>query len=116
MFVIDKKVQKRVDKGAQLLDETYPTWASLIDTERLDIRDECRCVLGQVYGSYSDGLDRLFGEPMANEMDELSERHGFDTEPDERDGEYSIEDVYRWQYRELTRAWANQVEARTAVA
>lgn len=38
-----------VNRGAEFLDENYPGWAGLIDTDALDIGDSCGCVLGQLY-------------------------------------------------------------------
>jgi hypothetical protein len=38
-----------VDRGAEFLDQHYPGWFDLIDTDTLQIDDSCQCVLGQIY-------------------------------------------------------------------
>lgn len=40
---------KTVERGVEFLDEKVPGWFNLIDTEKLDIRNSCNCVLGQLY-------------------------------------------------------------------
>lgn len=54
--------EDRVAAGAALLDEKLPGWHDQIDTETLEMGDECRCVLGQL-GSNQVNLDRLGWEP-----------------------------------------------------
>lgn len=50
---------KRVKAGAELLDKHRPGWADQIDTPALQIESADRCVLGQVFGDYAGGLDKL---------------------------------------------------------
>lgn len=54
-----KKLTKRVDRGVKLLDKKKPKWFKKIDLKNLDLNSESNCVLGQVYGSYTDGCDKL---------------------------------------------------------
>jgi len=49
----------RANKGAKLLDRENPNWFKKVDVERLHIPSPSRCVLGQVYGLFSIGLDAL---------------------------------------------------------
>jgi len=46
---------QRVAAGVQFLREigTPSDWPRMIDLETLDIRSQCECVLGQIYGSYA---------------------------------------------------------------
>lgn len=80
----------RVDAGAKFLDQHHPGWDQLIDLARLNLESSDDCVLGQLYGSYGRGLDRLF--PRKDGV--IPERYplGF-TEPDMSN------------YGELNRAW-----------
>lgn len=50
---------ERVVQGAEFLDEFRPGWADEIDVEALDLASSDRCVLGQIYGSFRDGLEVL---------------------------------------------------------
>jgi hypothetical protein len=46
-----------------LLDSHGPAgWRARVDPDRLDMNDPQRCVLGQLYESYADGLRTLYGE------------------------------------------------------
>lgn len=61
----------RVQRGAALLDEKWPTWAQDIDLDRLNIRSATSCVTAQYdhlmnlaedgsdWGSWSGGMRRL---------------------------------------------------------
>jgi len=54
---IDVMAGKRVSAGARWLDEVEPGWAERIDLDDFCLSDGRRCILGQLYGRYSDGLD-----------------------------------------------------------
>jgi predicted RNA-binding Zn-ribbon protein involved in translation (DUF1610 family) len=45
--------------GADLLDARNPRWYHLIDLEQLDTTDGYKCVLGQLYRTYYQGLEAL---------------------------------------------------------
>ena len=47
------EARERVARGAALLDENRPGWATVIDTGKLDLRHDCACILGQLEGSYN---------------------------------------------------------------
>lgn len=51
-------LRPRVERGAALLDSVEPYWFKLVEVA-LDLSDCKRCVLGQVFGDYDDGLDLL---------------------------------------------------------
>lgn len=40
---------KTVERGAALLDDTFPGWADLINDDELDLSDARYCVVGQLY-------------------------------------------------------------------
>jgi hypothetical protein len=50
---------ERVAAGAMLLDERKPGWYKTIDNALLNIASCRKCVLGQVYGDFSDGVREL---------------------------------------------------------
>lgn len=95
------ELARRVAAGARLLDRHQPGWDHRVDPDTLDAEDVGRCVLGQLFGGYEQGLDELAAcrcddvatyhrDPVA-----WAAVHGFDldvTEP-------------RAAFRELTSAW-----------
>lgn len=52
-------VERRVQKGMELLDEQKPDWRESIHIESLNIGTIHTCVLGQVFGNYFRGKDVL---------------------------------------------------------
>ena len=54
--------ERQVQKGARLLDERMPGWEGKINLLTLNIKDCHQCILGQLYGEYSEGLKRIFDE------------------------------------------------------
>lgn len=52
-------VTERVQAGAAFLDARWPRWDVLIVPGVLDIASWSRCVLGQLYGGYSKGVEAL---------------------------------------------------------
>jgi hypothetical protein len=71
-----------------------------IDLDTLDMRSHCGCVLGQVYGSYHDGLRMLdFDHDRLAQID-----HGFDI-----DRYTSLSPA---KYQQLTQEWKNAITKR----
>ena len=57
----DAAVMERVKQGMALLEREYgPDWVEHITPDKLDLRSGASCVLGQVYGTYVDGLRTLW--------------------------------------------------------
>jgi hypothetical protein len=56
---LDEPAEARVARGARLLDEHQPGWRHRIDRDRLDMGSDYNCVVGQLYGHYPDGCNRL---------------------------------------------------------
>lgn len=52
-------VNRRVKKGAALLDRKATGWHEVIDTGRLDMNSPLYCVLGQVYNEFFYGIVKL---------------------------------------------------------
>ena len=51
-----KAARESAVRGAEFLDERRPGWAKEIDQKLLNMWSPCDCILGQLYGCYSDGL------------------------------------------------------------
>ncbi len=77
---------ERVGAGAALLDGRLPGWRDLVDVDRLDLAVCDECVLGQIFGDYSRGVDAL-GLTQADAI-----QLGFDRAP-------------RGSWNTLTSAW-----------
>lgn len=53
-------IEQRIDNGIQRLDSYFgPGWEDRIDTTELRIESCARCVLGQLFADYYDGLDEF---------------------------------------------------------
>ena len=54
------------ERGVQTLDANKPGWAQYIHVPSLHMDDTCFCVLGQLYGRWSDGVSHLRLYPIAS--------------------------------------------------
>lgn len=100
-----------VESGMEFLDSEYPTWLQSIDLAHLDLEDVGCCVLGQVFGFYSKGIEELgIDDPYAlgfsihdEDEVELARRNG------------SLENV-SWimadRWAQLTEAWKAKLRVR----
>ena len=84
-------------RGALFLDERCPNWFSKIDIKTLDLGSCEQCVLGQLFGSYADGLAMLYSDSGVRDDAEF----GFAT--DEIDGD---------EYPRLSTAWKLEIKYR----
>jgi len=90
---------KRVWKGAGLLDDVMPGWARKLGP--IDLNCPIKCVIGQLFGEYSNGVCILFSEPdLFASRCGMAEDHGFnapgDITPAER--EYEVKELeVQWQ-------------------
>lgn len=51
-----RTLQERVQAGIAVLDELGPeNWRELVDLNTLDMTSESMCILGQLYGEYTEG-------------------------------------------------------------
>ncbi len=53
----DEEIMTRVRNGIEWLDENIPDWLQRLDVERLDMKSDCKCILGQLDGSWCDSTD-----------------------------------------------------------
>lgn len=107
-------MQKRVEKGAALLDEHYPGWAEKINGHILDgifnMVEPEKCILGSlelVRGRYDDPDVHFNGTVITSW--EVAIDYGFNTsiEDDERYGGSAIH-----AYNHLRDLWVNAVNER----
>jgi hypothetical protein len=93
----------RVREGVRLLDEQNPGWDSRIDLARLDMRQCGNCILGQLYGEYDQGLNKLC---LMSASDVFVARYGFTVFPSQV--------MLKYPFRRLTWAWTKLVGERQA--
>ncbi len=110
----------RVQRGAELLDRTYPGWDDSVDLSNLQLASTCRCILGQAFGDYTHGLFRTgithlpleLGAEHPRMVNIGAIRHGFLAES-ALDPDYDGEKMDK-QYVVLTEAWREHIlERRT---
>jgi hypothetical protein len=111
-------IEARVRRGALLLDATMPGWAAKVNGDRLAMRWCDKCLLGQLYGDYNDGLKRV-GLPLyldwdkgsnkeSDEAEEIAAAHGF-TITDEEYRE-DVRDETAWPA--LADTWRAEIRSR----
>ena len=83
----NKNISNRVKAGIAFLNVVEPDWLKRIDLEKLDLSNSKTCILGEVYGNYYDGRDKL------DLNEEIAEKLGF------------AEEENRPNYKSLTAAW-----------
>jgi hypothetical protein len=97
----DETRTTRVARGMALLDQRRPGWHRNINLDRLDIASYTNCALGQTYGSYGHGRERLgfYGND--------SRDHGFQIS-------VHTTPIVGWkaEYNALTVEWRKQIEER----
>lgn len=50
-----------IKEAAEVLDKAKPGWAKLININTLNMQSHTKCILGQLYGDYIIGKQKLFG-------------------------------------------------------
>lgn len=71
-----RKYQARVEKGIELLDGINPGWRNGVNLNLLDMGSCEFCILGQVYGGYTEGIAALLLLWAADDF-----LYGFDAAP-----------------------------------
>jgi len=110
----------RAKAGATLLDLIRPGWANEIDVGQLKLESGRSCVLGQLFGWYSDGVEKLFairiGTPdksgFLDRLDAAAADGGFCI-PQDIFARASVKAVGRL-YDNLTRAWKREIARRVS--
>jgi hypothetical protein len=126
------KYSRRAQNGAYILDlvEGGPEWRNNIDRQKLDVYSETSCPLGQLYGSFDEGVRRILewyketypesyqdgnDDPEAISIYEWLTDRGFAffIDPDTHDGKYTYPrtSALRKRYDQLTQAWRKVIDA-----
>jgi hypothetical protein len=109
-------IEDRVKRGALLLDATTPGWSEKINGDTLAMRWCDKCLLGQLYGDYNGGLNKI-GLPLyfglgtkskeTDEAEEIAAMHGFTI----TDEEYRM-DKREFAWAALADAWRVEIRSR----
>lgn len=93
----------RAKVGATLLDVFRPGWADEIDVGRLNLRSCDACVLGQLFGDYRNGAEKLFAvvKEARQDVETAAVTAGFQT----WDQDLAV-------YSNLTKAWKREIAKR----
>lgn len=100
--------RKRVQRGADFLDQADPDWFRHVDAESLELSSGRRCVLGQLHGDFRMGLSRshLINMSSAPRASLSPVNYGF------KCVQNVPESVQEEDYAYLTRAWKAAVQER----
>jgi hypothetical protein len=109
-------VQERVGAGATLLDMSVPGWAEKIDVKTLSLNNCNRCVLGQIFSTYENGMHRLQIDGTNWKSSAISAAaYGFHHENLETDDPTWSESVDA-EFAALRTAWLDEIAARLETA
>jgi hypothetical protein len=97
--------EARVARGAALLDSHDPMWWKKINYRSLDIGSCIRCVLGQVYGTFEEGLEVLM---LLNVTVNRTQQAGFSFQSSTR--------FYEAEELALRAAWLAEIKKRVEAA
>lgn len=89
--------EDKVAMAIRLLDQVTPEWRDLVDWDVLDMQDISLCVLGQVYGGYNAGINRL-------QLFDKADLYGFDL----AETQYYSETPPSTYFWELQAEWKRQ--------
>lgn len=56
---VHPELYRRVEVGFDFFEHDYPHILKSVDLQILDMSNPCKCLLGQPYGHFDDGLDEL---------------------------------------------------------
>jgi hypothetical protein len=99
------KFADKVAAGVALLDETAPEWRATITSEKLDMTDPFRCVLGLTFGEYWSAASYYSGiqRPNFDGIMRWAAARGFTVYVDVDD--YVCDDDSDWD--DLNAEWRN---------
>lgn len=98
----------RVAQGAAFLDRVRPGWAHAIHVDTLAMRTCRRCLLGQLYGDYSEGAETFGWEPSACDLLDLPQvQLGFTLAP----GDAISDDPDYWRASHTDAVWQTLTDA-----
>jgi len=108
---IHPEAKKRVERGAELLDDLYgDEWREAVNPEVLDMAECTHCVLGQSVGHFLKGL-RCVADKTGMSRAEITHAYGFDavSPPADLSGSDGI-GVRSKFYEELEKAWLDVLD------
>jgi hypothetical protein len=73
-----------VTQGSRLLDRLIPEWWEKINIVTLDMYNGRRCILGQLYGNYGDGVGEVFST-LPGSVWKYPPEYGFDIRGDKNE-------------------------------
>lgn len=83
----------RVRNGVSVLDKHVPGWQTRINPETFEINNMSGCILGQLWGWYTDGLEALVSEMTFAEREAWAREHGFNS--GEGVGSIELDDMWK---------------------
>lgn len=107
----------RAKIGATILDIFQPDWAEQIDPLTLRMENGCHCIFGQLFGSYEDGVEKVFAlcntgektrDGFREHLQEAATRSGFYVPAYEGDRYVETDECYKG----LTKAWQREIAKR----
>lgn len=96
------KLKERVKKGIEFLNNEIPKWKEEIEVDMLDLGSCRRCILGQIFDDYEEGLDKL------DILESSASDYGFTLSQEviDSDNEAKIKDDFEC----LTNAWRDALK------
>lgn len=95
-----------VNRGVRLLDEINPNWHRKVDLSKFDLGSPTMCVLGQVYGEFTDAIRDIAYDLVQGRL------KGLRVDDVHLDDAYYGFDTAEWGYEDLGHAWQNVIAAR----
>jgi hypothetical protein len=84
------KYPQSISEAAADLDKVIPNWEEKISLESLNMLNCTKCILGQLFGHYDDGMNQLFEEDQYT-LEELYKDNIFGCDADIEDWKREIE-------------------------
>ena len=103
----EQEARARAKKGAEFMDQVKPGWAYEIK-EKLEMENCHRCILGQLFGEFSDGCEEVGFEWEDDRIMDL----GFDLYLDDMPDLVVM--LEAGLYDLLTNAWMGEIKERTS--
>lgn len=94
-----KSYAERAAAGADVLDSMYPDWYCKVELDTLSMSSCTRCILGQLWGSYDQGLEHVY--KYLRKIEGIPSAFGFDA---------AHANPVHWGL--LNHAWGKEVQAR----
>lgn len=114
MILTDVDAAPNIARGVALLDEHAPVglaWPHYVNLNTLDLSHGPACVVGQLFGDYTEGIMRLMALISSSDAGFIfSENHGFDVSTRSFGDSYGHRAVTLADYRDLTTAWRSHIE------